>query len=580
LSKIRWRYLAFCYVAICYPAGRNFGIRAASATLAQFRGYNSAGMRCLRILAFALIAVLPTLAQSVYPGLATSNDNQRYALSGTVINSVTGEPIRRALVTVFVQQQSSMMTDSSGRFELEGLPQGKVMVTAQKPGFFTDQELSGGRSRPPQFAVGPDAQQAIIRLVPEAIITGRIVDTDGLPVRGLNVRSLTQKLMNGRKEWQQGTFARTDEDGVYRISNLQPGAYFLIAGPGRALAFVSGAEDTSELGYPAVVYPNETSPMRINAGQQVEANFTVKPEQFYSISGSVTGITPGGHYSVQLIPRMPGMRVPLFGASPDVESGAFTIPRVAPGDYVLQAHGQDPIHNQAVFGSVQISVHRSLMGVTIGLESTLTIPIHVRTERTKEATGITNRRMPEVQLRLMPVDEQGPAAFSSFEDPRDPNSPLVLKNARPDRYRLELQPSFGDTYVASARFGNTDLLAGEVTISNSANQGAIEVVIRDDAARLGVKLRSDEEMPVTVLVVPDRGDPRLNEMMATPNGTEMQVGGLRPGTYTVLAFEDIGSLEYMNRAALEPYLSHGAKISLGANQQSTVTPDIIKRGAE
>jgi len=47
-----------------------------------------------------------------------------------------------------------------------------------------------------------------------------------------------------------------------------------------------------------------------------------------------------------------------------------------------------------------------------------------------------------------------------------------------------------------------------------------------------------------------------------------------------LVFRDIGNLEYTNRDALEPYLSKGTKISLAPNQEATVTPEVIKRGAE
>ena len=287
------------------------------------------------------------------------NDTKRYTLSGTVVNSVTGEPIRRALVSLFYNQQVSVMTDSDGRFEFEGLQRGRTSVSAQKPGFFGEQELAGSgvRGRLSQFAVSPDAPAAVIKLTPEAIISGRILDTDGLPIRGLILRAVTQKVVQGRKEWQQGLIARTDADGAYRIINLMPGSYFLIAGPGRAPAFVTGTDDTSDLGYPAVTYPSETAPLRINAGQQVEANFSIKPEPFFSVSGSVSGTSPGGRYQLQMLSRIPGVRMPIAMAAPDAESGTFTFPRVARGDYTLQARGfngdprkPDGFQNQ-LFGS-------------------------------------------------------------------------------------------------------------------------------------------------------------------------------------------------------------------------------------
>jgi hypothetical protein len=547
-------------------------------------------MRYLRNFAFILLlSAIPAAAQISYSSAVSDpTDTKRYSLSGTVVNSVTGEPLRRALVSVYYTQQLAVMTDADGRFEFEGLARGRTAVSAQKPGFFGEQELSGGRGRPSQFAVGPDAPAAVIKLVPEAIISGRIRDTDGLPIRGLIVRAVTQKVVQGRKEWQQGMIARTDADGEYRIINLMPGAYFLIAGPGRAPAFVTGPDDTSDLGYPAVTYPGNSVPLGINAGQQVETNFTVKPEPFYSVTGSVAGTSPGGRYQVQLLSRIPGVRMPIAMAAPDPESGTFTFPRVAGGDYILQVSGfnqdsrkTDAFQNQS-FGSVPITVNRNLMGVTVSLEPALAIPINVRSERTRETpVNQGTRNFPGVQLRLMPVNQDRQPAFSNPQDPKDPSSPLVLRNATPGTYRVGLQPSFGDMYVSSARFGTTDLLNGEITLTSGASQGAIDIVLRDDAARLTVKAQSQDPVTgVSILLVPDRGEPRLSEANAGPNDTGAHIHGLRPGTYTVLAFDDVGNLEYMNRDALGPYLSHGARITLAPNQEATVTPELIKRGGE
>ncbi len=509
-------------------------------------------------------------------------DTRRYTLSGTVINSVTGEPIRRALVTLFSMRQLSAMTDSDGHFEFPDLPRNAVSVTAQKPGYFTDQELSSGRHRPKLIEVGPESTELVIKLVPEAIISGRIVDTDGLPIPQMLVRAVTQKVMEGRKEWTQGTAGRTDADGYFRMNNLMPGSYFVIAGPGHAQAFVADVEDTADLGYPAVVYPGPTAPMRIIAGQQVEINLTIKPEPFYSVTGSVTSTAPGNQYFVQLVPHLPGGQVgAVGGARIDPETGTFTIPRVARGDYTLHARGISRDRQNAEIpptqfsGSVPISVRGNVMGVSIPLETSLTIPVNVRVERTKTDGGLGPRGFPAAQVRLMPLDQDPmrSPAFSTHEDPKDFNSPLVLRNALPGKYRAEVMSSFGEMYVASAKLGMIDLMNEEVTLTRDAAQSAIEIVIRDDSAYLLVKLTEEAAKNfTTVLVVPERGSPALHEV----GGGSLGLPNLRPGSYTILAFADIGNLEYMNRSALEPYLSRGVRITLTPNQQASVSPEIIK----
>jgi hypothetical protein len=525
-------------------------------------------------------------ATSQLPG---PDDGKRYKLSGTVVNSVTGEPIRRALVSLFYAEQLSTMTDQDGHFEFEGLQRSRPVVTAQKPGYFSEQELSRGRAQATQVEVGPDAQSAIIKLLPEAVITGRIVDPDGLPIPRLVVQAISQKVVNGRKEWQQLMAASTDEDGRYRIYNLMPGPYFLMAGPGHAPAIVAtGTDDSLDLGYPAVTYPAISGdapavPLKIAPGQLVQADIRVRPEPFYSVTGSVSGTTANGHFSVQLMSRMAARRQVLAGANPDPESGTFLLPRVPRGDYNLVLRGADENGNQ-VYGSMPIDVRSNVIGLQLSAEPMLNIPVRVRTERTREAPNVYVGRMnniPGVQIRLMPVDPDRPEAFSGPENPKDRNSPLALRNAVPGRYRVELMPTFGDTYAASARLGTIDLLGGELLLTSSANQGVIEIVMRDDAPTLSVKVQTaNAPGRVSVLVIPEHGQPILSDAFAGADNQSTQFRSLRPGSYTILAFDDLGDLEYMNPDALEPYLSHGTKVNLSVNQETNATVDLIKRGAD
>ena len=44
-----------------------------------------------------------------------------YKLSGTVVNSATGEPVQRALVQFYLGRDQAMLTDAEGRFEFGGL---------------------------------------------------------------------------------------------------------------------------------------------------------------------------------------------------------------------------------------------------------------------------------------------------------------------------------------------------------------------------------------------------------------------------------------------------------------------------
>src|SRR2546421_12507024 len=91
-----------------------------------------------------------------------------FALSGTVTNITTSEPIRRALVHVNAQVQLATFTGADGRFQVSGVPQGQVFVTAEKPGFFDEQSLHPGSYAPQNAAVnvGPGTNELHLQLTP------------------------------------------------------------------------------------------------------------------------------------------------------------------------------------------------------------------------------------------------------------------------------------------------------------------------------------------------------------------------------------------------------------------------------
>src|SRR5271169_5149105 len=93
----------------------------------------------LRVVVFAICVIVCAhprlvLAQAadtvrVYSTPATPpgpSRGEKYSVTGTVIDAVTGEPIRKALVQLNAQQPRTSSTDSDCRFQFEGIPAGIV----------------------------------------------------------------------------------------------------------------------------------------------------------------------------------------------------------------------------------------------------------------------------------------------------------------------------------------------------------------------------------------------------------------------------------------------------------------------
>src|ERR1035438_6664316 len=96
------------------------------------------------------------------PGLpSTQARGEKYTVSGTVINAVSGEPVGKALVQLYDMQQRTMFSDGDGRFQFDGILAGRISLNAQKPGYFGEQEVR--RQGQLQVEVGPKSESVVLK---------------------------------------------------------------------------------------------------------------------------------------------------------------------------------------------------------------------------------------------------------------------------------------------------------------------------------------------------------------------------------------------------------------------------------
>jgi hypothetical protein len=510
-------------------------------------------------------------------------------LTGTVVNSVTGEPIARALVQLSGRQPSAALTDGSGRFYFEGLSESQVFLTARKPGFFSDQELQRG-GRPVFLQIVPGMHAVTVSLVPAGVITGHLSTPDGDPVEGALVRLKRRMIQNGRREWVDQNGARTDEDGAYRLGNLPPGVYYLFA-EGMPMPRIASEETYAPAFYPGVPDITGASPLQVEPGQTLTADFTLQKEKAYRVTGIVTGLPPGESASIRV--QGSGDESMPIGAMVQANDNSFEIPRIPAGTYTLKAMSQPvggfmgfggggrPANRmpQRYTGSVPVTVSGDVTGVTIALQPSATIPISVRTEFTKQdnndggayvSFGDSSRRVRQyVQITLHAPDNR-----EVHVSQMDENGTMAMRDMEPGRYRAEFT-AIGNVYVESATFGNVDLLHQDLVISSGGDQQPIDIVVRDDAASISGTANCGDTQ-CWVLVVPDGSTaiaPR--QIMVSRLGTFQSIS-LAPGSYRVYAFDRLDGVEYTNPDAMKAYDSTADSVVLSAGQKSQVTLELTK----
>ena len=541
-------------------------------------------------IAFAQSANSVSASNSATP--AGSTPTEKFTMTGTVIDSVSGEPIRKALVQLNVMPRRTAFTDNGGRFQFEDILPGSVSLTAQKPGYFSEQDLSGAAAEP--IDVGPNTVPAVVKLLPESVIYGKVTTSDGTPLEHVTITLTHAGIRDGQRHWDNPASTNTDEDGRFRFPNLRPGTYYVGAGP-----YTPQPENLLQIdevpttGYRGVYYPGaadrgSASPIQLSAGQQSQADFSLSEAPVYRVSGIVTGYAPNQGVGLQLLDQS-GVPVP-FGVQFSAENGRFDVRGLPAGNYVLKANAQ-LAPNQNVRAEVRFSLSQDLHNLHVGLTPALTLPVVVTTEsqpsvgRARRSNSQSFLAGPLVSMRLIASGPPATDAFAIVEgQPGQQN--VIFRNVDPGRYSARIDPN-SPWYVASAEYGQTDLLTDDIVITPGAPAQELHVTLRNDGAELSgtVHVPDGTASPVFVIAIPQGATKTLARITSfvpppdrsrTPNGDDFEMGMLAPGEYLVFAFDRIDSVEYSNPEVLQSYSSQATHITLSANQHAKVALELIR----
>jgi Carboxypeptidase regulatory-like domain len=226
-----------------------------------------------------------------------------FRIAGTVVSKTDGRLLARARITVRdvkdAQKFQSLITSDNGRFEFDGLPAGKYSLTGAKRGF-----ISAAYDQHDQFSTaivtgaGLDTETLTLKLAPDAVVTGKVLDEFGDPVRHAMVMLYYVDHSGGVDQIHQFRSAQTDDLGEYEMTPLIPGTYFLSANakPWYAVhpsADRSGSNEEQiapapvvdrslDVAYPITYYPDvidadSATPIPIRGGDRMQVDVHLNP---------------------------------------------------------------------------------------------------------------------------------------------------------------------------------------------------------------------------------------------------------------------------------------------------------------
>ncbi len=139
-----------------------------------------------------------------------------------------------------------------------------------------------------------------LALIKQAVISGRVVDDDGDPVGGAMVQALRQVWTRGKSRYFPFGNANSDDQGQFRIFNLQPGKYYLVA----SKMNFEGANDAPaspdkpdvrpvRTFYPDALTRDSAAPITVRAGQDASGmDIHLRSSPTYHVRGKVVGNLP------------------------------------------------------------------------------------------------------------------------------------------------------------------------------------------------------------------------------------------------------------------------------------------------
>jgi len=576
--------------------------------------------RALGLATFLLSALLLANAQESAPA------SNAPSIAGAVVKEPGSEPLKKVLVQMVAEDQKqggdyTATTDADGHFRVEKVVPGRYRIFIEKTGLVEVNER-GIESDINMVTVqaGQSVDDLLFRMLPTAVVSGRVTDEDGDPMSGVRVIAFRKK--PGKAGREAAGSGATNDLGEYRLAGLFPGQYSIMAMPPpdvrdyeklqeKSPPSTNPGEAQPDTRYVSTYYPGtydagQASALTLKAGDEVPVNFTLVPARTYRIRGIVAGVTAGQKPVVELVSKAGdayGVNANEIGSD-----GQFEVRGVAPGSYVLRAG--------AGTGTQLLSVHQDVSVVAADVDGIKLTPLpsftlsgHLHNDG--GASGDLTQYVVNLRLAELPDD---PGFFMS-QDFFGTNASVdrlgnfEWKDVNPGTYIVQVYGGGGQGshFLKSVTLGGRDIATGftasgpatlDAVVSTKA--GTIEgTVVEKEKVEKGkdtglehvnndhvnTNQVNNDHPPanVTVVAVPEekyRKVPNRFGDGSTDQHGRYVIRGLAPGSYTLYAWQDVEDGIWRNPDFLKSQEANGAAVKVEEGSHQTIELKLSPVGEE
>jgi hypothetical protein len=472
------------------------------------------------------------------------------------------------------------VTDTSGTFVLESVKSGTYRLEAEHQGFIDAHFGDGnGMSLAIRLTPGQTLSDINIKLMPQAVITGRIVDDDGELWAHSQVSLFRSVWEHGRRRLQ-GFMSGDVNDGEFRISKVPPGKYYLLALPdaGWESRYRPRGKEAplarQVTWYPSSVDSEGATPVTVGPGDRLSGlEIRLRRGSVYRIRGMLVGVGtipegsgPFNQTNISAQPPDGGAN----GRNGVIHSdGSFEIPDVPPGTYEIRVR-QGPWIS---LGSLKVQVDaRDIEDLSIQLISPRAV---------KGVIQIEEKASPPsgVRVQLIPFFPHMPIyAISRADGSFD--FPLVGS----ERYRVKVYPQSG-AYLKEIRYG--DAISKDGTIDLRGASSDLVLTLSASGAHLIGKVngtgdqtdvaRAKVSTPQVVLV--PNGTPGETRLAAFDQNGTFSFSDIAPGDYKLYAFENVPNGAWEDSDFIKEVSGAGMEIQLAEGEVKSVDAPLVLKSA-
>jgi protocatechuate 3,4-dioxygenase beta subunit len=520
----------------------------------------------------ALWACVLFAAQSASPPV--------YVVSGTAVDSETHAPLSETEVQIAPANQrdliESVITGPDGRFSFNNLFAGKYALTAARPGYLSSTFQQHGRYST-GIVTGPNLPTTglLLPLSRKCVISGIIVDQDGDPVPNARIEALRDAVVEGLRSVRAVGFGTTGADGRYRVSNLQPGSYYLAlsAQPWYAQQYMAhqalkadaGATSSGQfdVAYPIVYYPGVTADASAEAivlrnGAHAQADFTLTAVPAAHVTMSRTS---GSHINLMMMaPTRWGVGIPVRSMFFSPLGRVFN---VAPGKYQLIAGWRDTQGRHSANKIVDISGSTTIEPSSLESQRSIVVTLTGQGGFRPSAMDLRLRDLSTLRVYRPVLSGSGQMRWPAQElmsnryevlwtgEDGSYIESLTATNARVTGRIVELGPdATAQLHVTLAQ--GTSMMTGKVEQNGSPVAAAMVLLLPNDFGVAPSLIRRDQSDSDGTFLLQD----------------------IAPGSYTLLALPADDNLEYANPAVMQQYLAIGKKVTIAPSSRFSETIEL------